>query len=142
MRANDVRVIRRECTHVKRKRPLLRASACDQLLGICPLADVAMTGRLRDRFLQVLDRFVERHVGCRQRFTEVDVRLFDGDVRRQTFLVDHGFARREIEEMREQQAAAVRELHGAAARRGPNVRSPTSDARLLPVSRREELRGS
>src|SRR5688500_13604552 len=57
--------------------------------------------------LQMFDRFVERRVRGRQWLSEVQVGLLNGDIRCQTFFVDHRVGRREIEQMREQQAAAI-----------------------------------
>ena len=61
--------------------------------------------------LEMLDRLVDRRVDRRKRLTKLNVGLLDCELRCQALLVDHFLCGREVEQVREQETAAIRQPH-------------------------------
>src|SRR5262245_10530613 len=90
-----------------------------------------------------LDRFVERVVFRWRRGAELHIGLFDFDVWSQPAFVDARTRRREIAHRREQQAAAIGELHELLTRGAAERSLADQFGALVPAERRREhLRGS
>src|SRR5688500_9589906 len=82
---------------------------CDQLrlIHLRYLCRLWLSGSSFER--ELLDCLVERRILGRCRLAEIHVGLFDGHIRREPFFVNGAAAGSEVEQMRQHQAAAIRQ---------------------------------